>query len=347
MSSYYTIRWSNGIVSMIDQRVLPHEVVYLDFHNASEVAVAIRDMVIRGAPAIGAAAGFGMALAAFHSTARDAVEIRSELVAASEVLRQARPTAVNLFWGLARMLKMVNNPVFTNVEEIRAAVIAEAQAIAEEDVATNRQMGLNGLAVIPQGAGIVHHCNTGALATVDYGTALGVIRTAHEHGKGIHVYVDETRPRLQGARLTAWELQQLGVPHTVIVDGASGHFMRHGKVQLCLVGCDRIAANGDVANKIGTYNLALAAHAHGIPFYSVGPLTTVDFDIPDGSQIPIEERPADEVTHAGTAALTPPGTTVANPAFDVTPSRYITGIITEKGIAYPPFTDNLLRLRDL
>lgn len=347
MSSYYTIRWSNGIVSMIDQRVLPHEVVYLDFHNAAEVALAIRDMVIRGAPAIGAAAGFGMALAAFHSKAKDTAEFRRELVAAGEILRQARPTAVNLFWGLARMLKVVNNSDFTRVEEIQAAVIAEALAIAEEDVATNRQMGLNGLAVIPQGAGIVHHCNTGALATVDYGTALGVIRTAHEHGKDIHVFVDETRPRLQGARLTAWELQQLGVPHTVIVDGASGHFMRQGKVQLCLVGCDRIAANGDVANKIGTYNLALAAHAHGIPFYSVGPLTTVDFDIPDGNHIPIEERPAEEVTHAGTAALTPPGTTAANPAFDVTPARYITGIITEKGIAYPPFTDNLLRLRDL
>jgi methylthioribose-1-phosphate isomerase len=345
MAEYFTIRWLDGKVSMIDQRILPRETVYLEYEHYIGVAQAIRDMVIRGAPAIGAAAAYGLALAAACSKAKDLPGMRRDLEAAAEVLLASRPTAVNLFWAVNRMMTRLADPALESIEAIQTTALNEARAIADEDIETNKQIGINGLSVIPPKAGIVHHCNTGALATVDYGTALGVIRTAHEHGREIHVYVDETRPRLQGARLTSWELQQLGIPHTVIVDGASGHFMRLGKVQLCLVGCDRIAANGDTANKIGTYNLALVAHAHGIPFYIVGPTTTIDYSIPDGSHIPIEERNAQEVTHVGDCQITPDNVQVANPAFDVTLARYITGIITEKGIAYPPFTQSLANFR--
>jgi methylthioribose-1-phosphate isomerase len=298
-------------------------------------------MVIRGAPALGAAGAFGLALAAFHSQAGAPAGLLAELMAAAGVLRVARPTAVNLGWALDRVLARLAALESAPVEAIRAAVIQEAQAIAAEDGRINRQMGLNGLDVVPHKANIIHHCNTGTLATVDYGTALGVVRAAHEHGRQVHVFVDETRPRLQGARLTSWELLQLGIPHTVIVDGASGYIMRKHGVQLCLVGCDRVAANGDTANKVGTYNLALVAHAHGVPFYVVGPTSTVDLSIPSGEAIPIEERPAREVTHVGDCPVTPEGVEVANPAFDITPARYITGIITECGIAYPPYGESL------
>jgi methylthioribose-1-phosphate isomerase len=227
------------------------------------------------------------------------------------------------------------------VKDICQAVLAEANAIAEEDAHACRQMGLFGAQLVPDQAGIIHHCNTGALATVGIGTALGVIRTAHEAGKNIHVFVDETRPRLQGARLTAWELGQLGIPHTLIVDGASGFFMRQGKIQLCLVGCDRVAANGDTANKVGTYNLALAAHAHQIPFYVVGPTSTVDLSIASGDEIPIEYRAEDEITCLGKDRIPPITTHASNPAFDITPRRFITAIITEVGVVYPPFTSGL------
>jgi methylthioribose-1-phosphate isomerase len=242
------------------------------------------------------------------------------------------------------MLKLINDDGLDSIEKLKTATLKEAHAIADEDVQTNKNMGLNALPLIPDEALIIHHCNTGSLATVDYGTALGIIRTAHEHGKKVQVLVDETRPRLQGGRLTSWELKQQGIPHRVIVDGASGHYMRTEKVDLCVVGCDRVAANGDTANKIGTYNLAVVAHENGIPFYIAAPTTTIDLDTPTGDDIEIEERPASEVTHVRDAQITPDGVDVGNPAFDVTPARYITAIITEKGVVYPPFEENLRKL---
>lgn len=344
MSTYRSIEWIDGVVRMLDQRRLPHETVYLDYTDYRDVATAIRDMVIRGAPAIGAAAAYGLALAAAHSNASDADALRAELATAAEVLRAARPTAVNLFWAIDRVTVRVADFSLDSVEAIRAAALDEANSIAAEDVETNKRIGLNALPLIPDTANIIHHCNTGSLATVDYGTALGIIRNAHEHGKQVHAYLDESRPCLQGARLSAWELKQLGIPHTVIVDGASGHFMRTVGIDLCLVGADRIAANGDTANKIGTYNLALVAHAHGVPLYVVAPTNTVDMSVANGDEIKIEERPAREVTHVGETQVTPDGVQVANPAFDVTPAQYITAIITEVGVAYPPYEDSLAEL---
>ncbi len=344
MGAYRSIEWRNGVLRLLDQRRLPHQTVYLDFTSAPQVVTAIREMVIRGAPAIGAAAAFGLALTAQHSQAKNVDAVRAELKVAADLLRQARPTAVNLFWAIDRVLKRASEPALATVEAVRQAALAEAEAIAAEDVQTNRQIGLNALPLIPDRAKIIHHCNTGSLATVDYGTALGIIRTAHEQGKQVHAYLDETRPRLQGARLSAWELQQLGIPHTVIVDGASGHLMRTVGIDLCVVGCDRVAANGDTANKIGTYNLALVAHAHGVPFYVAAPTSTIDLTIASGDAIEIEERPAEEVTHVGETQITPDGVEVANPAFDVTPARYITAIITEVGIANPPYDDSLAEL---
>lgn len=344
MGSYHTLQWADGALRLLDQRRLPHETVYVDCRTADEVAWAIREMVVRGAPAIGVTAAYGLALAALTDPARDVVALRADLAAAAERLRAARPTAVNLFWAVERLLRRAADPAWVDAEGLREALLAEAQAMAAEDVAANRQIGLHGLPLVPDPATIVHHCNTGALATVDYGTALGVVRTAHEHGRRVHVYVDETRPRLQGARLTAWELQQLGIPFTVIADGASGHIMRTRGVDLCLVGCDRVAANGDTANKIGTYNLALAAYAHGVPFYVVGPTSTIDLSVATGDEIPIEEREVREVTHIGDYQITPTGAPVANPAFDVTPAKYITAIVTERGVAYPPFPQSLAAL---
>jgi methylthioribose-1-phosphate isomerase len=285
-----------------------------------------------------------MALAAFYSNADDPNTLIRELQAAAEILTAARPTAVNISWAVQRVIREAKSQNDRDIGGIKNAVLNTALSIAAEDVIVNMQIARIGAEVVPDRANIIHHCNTGALATVDYGTALGVIRHAHESGKQIHVYVDETRPRLQGARLTAWELGRLGIPHTVIVDGASGHIMRTHKIDLCLVGCDRIAANGDVANKIGTYNLALVARAHQVPFYSVGPTSTLDLDTQTGDDIPIEERSADEVTHVGAQQITPDDAKVANPAFDVTPAQYITAIITEKGIARPPYQESLARL---
>jgi methylthioribose-1-phosphate isomerase len=329
---------------MIDQRLLPHTEKYIDFHDQHEVAEAIRVMVIRGAPAIGAAAAYGLALAAFNSKAEDMTTFRQDLAEAGEVLKQARPTAVNLFWAVDRVLSRLDERAPVTVEKARQVVLGEAHAIAEEDAEMCKQIGLNAMDIVPDPVVFIHHCNTGALATVDYGTALGVIRTAHEQGKKVFVYVDETRPRLQGARLTAWELKQLGIPHAVIADGASGHIMRTKGVNFITVGCDRIAANGDTANKIGTYNLAVVAHENRIPVYVSGPTSTVDLGTPSGDLIEIEERPAEEVTHIRGQQITPDDTPVANPAFDVTPARYITGIITEQGIAYPPFERSLAEL---
>jgi methylthioribose-1-phosphate isomerase len=344
MSAFRTIEWIDGQVRMLDQRYLPHKKIYNDYTDYREVADAIHSMVIRGAPALGAAAAYGMALVPFHTHSHDVETVRQELQLAAETLRQARPTAVNLFWGVDRVLKRLEDPGLDSIDAIRQAALAEAQAIAQEDIQTNKQLGLNALPLIPDQATIIHHCNTGALAAVDYGTALGVIRAAHENGKQVFVLVDETRPRLQGARLTAWELQQYGIPFQVIVDGASGHYMRTMGVDLCVVGCDRVAANGDVANKIGTYNLAVVAHENGIPFYVAAPSSTIDMHTSNGDKIRIEERPDREVTHVESVQITPDDTSVGNPAFDITPAKFITAILTERGVVYPPFTKSLSKL---
>jgi methylthioribose-1-phosphate isomerase len=336
-----TIEWDDGVVKMIDQRKLPRELVIVEFTDYREVARAIKEMTIRGAPAIGAAAAFGLALCAQGSKAKTRAELLADLEEAVDALRKTRPTAVNLSWALERMLEQARQAQHTQVEQIVNALVAEAQRIADEDVEVNKRMAAHGADLIEDGYNVLTHCNTGALATVDYGTALGVIRTAHEQGKHLHVWVDETRPRLQGARLTAWELMRYGIPMTLIADNAAGHLMRTGQVDLVLVGADRVAANGDVANKIGTYKLAVLAKEHGIPFYSVCPTSTVDLSLSSGKQITIEERNPAEVTHVGGVSIAPEGVPVYNPAFDVTPHRYITGIVTEEGIVYPPFTQGL------
>jgi methylthioribose-1-phosphate isomerase len=350
MISYKAIEWidedkegglhPSPVVRMIDQRLIPHEIAYIDFVDAAGVADAIRTMVIRGAPAIGLAAAYGLAVAA-ECGPGDARALRAYLAQQAVILRASRPTAVNLFWAIERMLTRIADPSLEDAGSIRAAAVAEAKAIDAENMEMDLGIAHNAYPLIPSVANIYHHCNTGPLATGGYGTALGVIRYAHEQGKHVHVYVDETRPRLQGARLTAWELQQMGISFTIMPDGASGHIMRTRKIDLCVVGCDRIAANGDVANKIGTYNLALAARAHGVPFYSAGPSSTVDLATPTGGDIPIEDRPAEEVSHIAGVCLTPEGAAVGNPAFDVTPAEYLTAIITEKGVAYPPYTQSL------
>jgi methylthioribose-1-phosphate isomerase len=336
MPAFKTLEWKDDALTLLDQRLLPDEVRYLTLRSADEVAQAIRDMAVRGAPAIGAAAAFGLALAARTSPGADAAGLLADLRAAADRLQAARPTAVNLNWALTRVLRALENAP-ADPEAIRATALDEAQAVAEEDIRANRQIGLNALPLLPDEVTFIHHCNTGALATVDYGTALGVIRAAYEHGKKVFVYVDETRPRLQGARLTAWELQQLGIPHQIIVDGASGYVMKTRRVDAVVVGCDRVAANGDTANKIGTYNLALAARAHRVPFYVCGPTSTIDLNTPSGEQIPIEERPGEEITRIGGLRLAPAGSPALNPAFDITPAELISAIITEGGVARPPF----------
>lgn len=339
-----SVEWHDGKVRMIDQRLLPTEFRMLDCHSCREVAEAIADMAIRGAPAIGAAAAFGMALAAHRSQAEERGALLADLNEAAATLRAARPTAVNLSWAVSRMMQRAESG--SETVAIRRALLEEAQALADEDVLINKRLGRHGAALVQDGDTILHHCNTGALATVDYGTALGVIRTAHEQEKQIHVLVDETRPRLQGARLTSWELRQLGIPFTLIADNAAGHFLRTGQVDIVLVGADRVAANGDVANKIGTYKLALAAHDNGVPFYPCVPTSTVDLSLPSGDDIPIEERPAEEITaltYQGQPVV-PEGVRVSNPAFDVTPYRYVSGIVTENGVAYPPLRRNLKKM---
>ena len=332
-----TIFWEDNQVKMIDQRKLPHALVINSYNDYTAVADAIRTMVIRGAPAIGAAGAFGMALAALHSTAHDRESLLQELSSAEKVLAASRPTAVNLFWAMERMWRTATHEELTTADEVRTALIAEAQRLADEDVEINRRMAAHGAALINDGDTILHHCNTGALAAVDWGTALGVVFMAHEQGKRVHVLVDETRPRLQGAALTAWELMQHGIDMTLIADNAAGYFLQSGQVQLVLVGADRIARNGDVANKIGTYKLGVVAHENGVPFYPTAPTSTVDLKLDNGAAIPIEMRDAREVTHIGEHMIAPAGVKVANPAFDVTPNRYVSGIITEEGIVRAPF----------
>ncbi len=339
-----TIEWDNGTVRMIDQRRLPGELVILELTDYRDVAQGIREMAIRGAPAIGAAAAFALALGARQSTARDRETLLADLEDIAQTLRRTRPTAVNLSWAIERLLACAQDPALKTTAEIIAALESEARVLADEDVEINRRMGAHGAEVISDGDHILTHCNTGSLATVDYGTALGVVRAAWEQGKRVHVWVDETRPRLQGARLTAWELMRDGIPMTLIADNAAGHLMRSGQVDVVLFGADRVAANGDVANKIGSYKLAVLARENGIPCYSVVPTSTIDLSLPDGDAIPIEERDPEEVTTIGGVRIAPQGVPVYNPAFDVTPHRYLTGIITENGIVYPPFKRNLRRV---
>jgi methylthioribose-1-phosphate isomerase len=336
-----TVYWENNQLYMIDQRILPLHYEILAYTGHQAVALAIRDMVVRGAPAIGAAGAYGMALAAYESAATNRAGLLADLTRAKAVLDDARPTAVNLSWATTRIMDYVQDLTTTAADALRAAVLAEADHIADEDIEINRRMGANGAAIVPQHANILHHCNTGSLATVDYGTALGVVRAAVEQGKDVHVWVDETRPRLQGARLTAWELMRDGIPMTLIADNASGMLMRAGKVDVVLYGADRVAANGDVANKVGSYKLAVLARENGIPCYSVAPTSTIDLALANGDLIPIEERGWDEVACFGGEQVAPDGVPVYNPAFDVTPHRYLTGIITEEGICYPPFTVSL------
>lgn len=343
MEDYRPIEWIDGKLRLLDQRQLPGVVTYIDYDDYRDVAEAISMMVVRGAPAIGITAAYGMALAAFQSDADSVEGLIQTLAVAADHLRRARPTAVNLSWAVDRVVRRVSAADQPDVSSVREFVLHEAHAICEQEKRSNYQIGLHALQLIPQGARIIHHCNTGPLATGAYGTALRVIIAAHEAGKQVHAFVDETRPRLQGARLTAWELRRWGVPHSVIVDGAAAYVMHRMGVDLCVVGCDRVAANGDTANKIGTYQLAIAAKAHGIPFYVAGPTSSIDMSIRSGEEIDIEQRGPEEVTHVLGQRITPEGTDVTNFAFDVTPAAYITAIITEQGIVYPPFEENLAK----
>jgi len=339
-----TVFWENNQLKMIDQRILPSRFEVVSYDSYKDVARAITDMVVRGAPAIGAAAAFGLALAGYESASTSTEGLLADLRAASAVLKASRPTAVNLAWAVDRLMSVAEKmKEESSVDELRHLVLDEAQKLADEDVEINKRMAEHGAALINDGDTIIHHCNTGSLATVDWGTALGVIRTAHEQGKRIHVLVDETRPRLQGARLTAWELEQYGIPYEIISDNMSGYFLKAGKAQKVFFGADRVAANGDVANKIGSYMLALAAHDNHVPVYSVVPTSTVDLSLAHGGLIPIEERNTDEVLgiqfHGEPVA--PKNAKARNPAFDVTPNRLLSGIVTENGVVYPPFEVNL------
>jgi methylthioribose-1-phosphate isomerase len=341
-----TIDWSNDAVVMIDQRKLPATEVYVTCRTAAEVAKAIKTMVIRGAPAIGVAAAMGIALGMKRSKATGTKQFATEFQKICDVMAATRPTAVNLFWAIERMKSTFAAAAQSgaSVDELRRLLEAEARAIHDEDVQSCRTMGAHGASLVPDTAKILTHCNAGALATAGYGTALGVIRAAAEQGKQIAVLADETRPFLQGARLTAWELVKDGIDTTVITDNMAASMMRLGHVDLVVVGADRIAANGDVANKIGTYGVAVLAREHGIPFYVAAPLSTIDLQTPDGTHIPIEERNDREVTHVGASRLTPEGARIRNPAFDVTPAKYVTAIVTERGIARAPYEASLARL---
>ncbi len=338
-----TVEWNDDGVVMIDQRKLPGAEVYVTCRTAVEVARAIKTMVVRGAPAIGVTAALGLALAMKRSTMTGTTKFAAEFQKTCDLLASTRPTAVNLFWAIARMKRCLGTAVQAgaSVDEIKVRLEAEARAIDAEDVASCRAIGRFGGELVPDRARILTHCNAGALATAGYGTALGVVRGAIELGKQVSVYADETRPFLQGARLTAWELVHDGIDTTVITDNMAATFMRQGMIDLVVVGADRIAANGDVANKVGTYGLAVLAKEHGLPFYVAAPSSTLDPATPSGAEIPIEERPAREVTHIGATRLTPAQAKIRNPAFDVTPARYVTAIITERGVWRPPYAESL------
>ncbi|HEX2181037.1 MAG TPA: S-methyl-5-thioribose-1-phosphate isomerase [Rubrobacteraceae bacterium] len=340
-----TVWWEPGAVCLIDQTKLPHTRESVRCGSVEEVADAIRAMVVRGAPAIGVTAAYGMALAGLSSAATDRAGLLDELASAKETLDAARPTAVNLSWATGRMLRVARETgPGVPVPELAERLLAEAHAIRDEDERMCRSIGEHGAALLGSGTRVLTHCNAGGLATTGYGTALAPIRTAHEGGKELHVLVDETRPFLQGARLTAWELKEAGIPLTLITDNMAAHFMGRGEVDCIIVGADRIVANGDVANKIGTYGLAVLARAHAIPFYVAAPTSTIDMSLASGEEIPIEQRDPLEVTHLGDRALAPEGVEAAHPAFDVTPHYLVTAIITERGIVEAPFAASLSRL---
>lgn len=336
-----TMRWLGNTLELLDQTKLPHTVEYINCKTYEDVAEAIKTMQVRGAPAIGAAAAFGMALGALSLKNCNQDEFFTGIKKIAAVLAATRPTAVNLFWAVNRMQAKAENNAGSDVCEIIAAMVQEAGNIFAEDVEMNRRIGLYGNEVVPPEANILTHCNAGALATAGYGTALGVIRSAHEAGKNIHVYADETRPLLQGARLTAWELMQDNIPVTLITDNMAGYLMRQKKIDLAVVGADRITANGDVANKIGTYTVAVLAKENNIPFYVAAPASTIDLTLAAGDDITIEERAHQEVIEVFGKAVAPVGVRVVNPAFDVTPHHLIKGIITDRGIIYPPYEENL------
>lgn len=331
-----TIEWKDGMVRMLDQTRLPLEIAYYECKTYQDVARGIKDLIIRGAPAIGVAAAMGVALGAQQINTREFSEFYAGIEKIGKHIGATRPTAVNLFWALERMKRVLLANKERPVDQIKGILIDEANRILAEDIEANKAMGRHGSQFIKAGDTVLTHCNAGALATGGYGTALGVIRAAKEAGKEIRVFADETRPVLQGARLTAWELMEDGIPVTLITDNMAGYFMKKGMIRLCIVGADRIARNGDAANKIGTYSVAVLAKEHGIPFYVAAPVSTIDFSIPSGDHIPIEERNPSEVTHiCGKIQIAPPKVKIANPAFDVTPASYITAIITEKGAFKP------------
>ncbi len=351
---FKTIEWTVEGVRILDQTRLPAEEVYRTCRDYSAVAEAIRSMVIRGAPAIGVAAAMGIALGIKNSRAKTVRELRREFDIMAETISKTRPTAVNLFWAVKRMRGVLEESLAGPVSEkaseeervaaARARLVEEAQRVLAEDIAVNQAIGRHGAMLLKDMSAVLTHCNAGALATAGYGTALGVIRSAAADGKKLEVFAGETRPFLQGARLTAWELAQDGIPVTLITDSMAGYFMQQGQIQAVIVGADRIAANGDVANKIGTYTLAVLAHENKVPFYVAAPLSTIDSSLPSGDEIPIEERSPAEVTHLAGVAIAPKGIKARHPAFDVTPHRYITAIVTERGIAREPYTESLKAL---
>jgi len=336
-----TIQWVDGAVVMIDQTRLPLEERYVTCRTSEEVGTAIRDMIIRGAPAIGVAAAMGVALGALYASDED---LDGRMAAVCAGLAATRPTAVNLFWAIDRMQRLYRSLAGRPAGEIRRRLVEEALRMREEDIAICRAIGRNGADLVPAGKTVLTHCNAGALATAGYGTALGVIRAAVESGKKVDVFADETRPFLQGARLTVWELQQDSIPVTLITDNMAGHFLKSGRIGCVVVGADRIAANGDVANKVGTYPVAVLAKENGVPFYVAAPVSTLDLTLASGGEIPIEQRAAAEVTHLAGQRVAPEGTAVENPAFDVTPARYVGAIITERGVARAPYEESLRKL---
>ena len=339
-----TLEWTDAGVRLIDQTKLPTEETYVTCKSYEEVANAIRTMIVRGAPAIGVAAAMGVALGVRDSQAKDHAELQRDFDHICEVLAATRPTAVNLFWAIRRMRDKFEQLSTQPIPRIQQKLVTEAQRMLVEDIAANQAMGRHGAVLLPSSGGVLTHCNAGALATCGYGTALGVIRAAVDSGKKLHVFADETRPFLQGSRLTAWELMKDHIPTTLISDNMAGAMMQQGKIDAVIVGADRIAANGDVANKIGTYTVAVLAKEHGIPFYVAAPFSTVDLATPDGSRIPIEQRSSREVTHLAGKQIAPDGVAVENPAFDVTPNAYVTAIITERGVARQPYTESLREL---
>jgi methylthioribose-1-phosphate isomerase len=339
-----TLEWTEQGVRFIDQTKLPTEETYVTCKTHEQVADVIRTMVVRGAPAIGVAAAMGIALGVKNSRAETVGDLKLELDQICDNMGKTRPTAVNLFWAIRRMQEKFERVRIRPLAQIKQDLIEESQRMHAEDIAANQAMGRHGATLMPSEGGVLTHCNAGALATAGYGTALGVIRAAVEQGKKIHVYADETRPFLQGSRLTAWELMKDGIPTTVISDNMAGAMMKQDKIDAIVVGADRIAANGDVANKIGTYSVAVLARENSVPFYVAAPISTIDFACPDGSRIPIEQRNAKEITHIAGKQMTPDGVSVENPAFDVTPAKYVTAIITERGIARAPYEESLRKL---